>query len=165
MNTYRYFIYVILVIALVSFSFKLQAQTDSLPLPRFASLGSDKINLRTGPGVNYPVEWVYVRQDFPIEIIAEFENWRKIRDREGITGWILKNMLQNKRTVIITNKEEIIRNKPNNDATAIAKLEQGVIARLLSCHQLWCKINVQNYEGWIKQENFWGTYSGEDFNN
>jgi SH3-like domain-containing protein len=77
-----------------------------LALPRFVSLRSDEVNLRTGPGTNYPVEWVYVRRGLPVEIIAEFDNWRKVRDIEGTVGWIHKSLLSGKRMAVILGEEE-----------------------------------------------------------
>ena len=78
-----------------------QARNSGLPLPRFVSLRADEVNMRTGPGVQYPVEWVYKRQGLPAEIIAEFGTWRKVRDWQGTQGWIHQSMLSGKRNFII----------------------------------------------------------------
>src|SRR6202048_2611436 len=72
-----------------------------LPVPRFVSLHADRVNLRTGPGDRYPIDWVFTRKDMPVEIIAQFEHWRQIRDWEGTKGWVHQRMLAGKRDVIV----------------------------------------------------------------
>src|SRR6187551_1397129 len=78
-----------------------QRKGSGLPIPRFASLRSDQVNVRTGPGPRYPIDWVFKRQAMPVEIVAEYENWRKIRDWQGATGWVLQSLLTGKRSFII----------------------------------------------------------------
>ncbi len=77
-------------------------KSTGLPLPRYVSLRAEEVNMRTGPGVRYPVDWVYKRRNLPVEIIAEFGTWRKIRDVEGAQGWIHQSMLSNRRTFSVT---------------------------------------------------------------
>src|SRR5919204_606278 len=81
-----------------------QRKGSGLPLPRFASLRSDEVNVRTGPGTRYPVDWVFKRKGMPVEIVAEFENWRKIRDWQGASGWVHQSLLTGKRSFIIPAK-------------------------------------------------------------
>jgi SH3-like domain-containing protein len=132
-----------------------------LPIPRFVSLRSDEVNLRTGPRTTYPVEWVYIRRDLPVEIVAEFDVWRKIRDWQGTTGWVHQSMLAGKRTVLITGGDRDLRREPADAAPIVARLASGVIGRLLECDGSWCRIEVASYRGWLKQEEFWGTYPNE----
>jgi SH3-like domain-containing protein len=132
-----------------------------LPLPRFASLRSSKVNLRAGPGVRYPVEWVYQRRGLPVMITAEFDVWRKIRDWRGTVGWIHRSMLTGKRAVIITAREIVLRRQPAEDAPAVARAASGVIAQVLSCEGTWCRIEAGGIRGWARRAQLWGTLKGE----
>jgi SH3-like domain-containing protein len=138
-------------------------QGSGLPLPRFVSMRTAEINLRTGPGVQYPIEWVYRRQHLPVEIIAEFRTWRKIRDWQGAQGWVHQGMLTGQRYIIVTGALRTLRAEPDSKSKPIAKLEKGVIARLKSCPAsgAWCQLEVGKYQGWIRTVEFWGVYSNE----
>ncbi|MDH3239155.1 MAG: SH3 domain-containing protein [Alphaproteobacteria bacterium] len=132
-----------------------------LPLPRFASLRAGEVNLRAGPGVRYPVEWVYQRRGLPVMITAEFDAWRKIRDWRGTVGWIHRSMLTGKRAVIVTAREVVLRRKPADDAPAVARAASGVIARVLACEKTWCRIEAGGIRGWARRAHLWGTLKGE----
>lgn len=143
-----------------------QAQgVSGLPLPRFVSLRAGEVNMRTGPGVQYPVEWVYTRKDLPVEIIAEFETWRKVRDWEGTQGWVHQSMLSGKRTVLITGDVRSLRIKDDAKSSTRARVEPGVIGRLVDCPRGngWCRIEVAGLEGWLRHVDFWGAYKNEVF--
>ena len=132
------------------------------PLPRFVSLRAPEVNLRTGPGTRYPIDWVYQRRDLPVEIIDEFDTWRRIRDVEGTAGWVHQSMLQSKRSVQVTAEGVSLRRDPQDDSRPLAKLQRGVIAKLESCGGAWCVIEVDGYKGWIKRAEVWGVYPDED---
>jgi SH3-like domain-containing protein len=132
-----------------------------LPIPRFVSLRSNEVNLRTGPGTTYPVDWVFVRRGLPVEIIAEFDVWRKIRDWQGTVGWVHQSMLDGRRTARITGAERDLRSEPAEAASIVAQLEPGVIGRLLECEAAWCEIETEGYRGWLRRDDFWGTYPDE----
>ena len=100
---------------------------------RFVSLRAAEVNLRAGPGNQYPVAWVYRRPGLPLEVIAEFDVWRRVRDWQGEEGWVHSNMLSTRRTVIITSKLQPLREKPNGASPAVAQAEAGVIGKLLRC--------------------------------
>jgi len=138
-------------------------QGSGLPLPRFVSMRAAEINLRTGPGVQYPIEWVYRREHLPVEIIAEFRTWRKIRDWQGAQGWVHQGMLTGQRYVIVTGALRMLRTEPDFQSKPIAKLEKGVIARLKNCPAsgAWCEINVGKHKGWLRTVEFWGAYPNE----
>jgi len=138
-------------------------KTTGLPLPRFVSLRSDEVNMRTGPGVQYPVEWVYKRQFLPVEIIAEFSTWRKIRDWQGTQGWIHQSMLGGRRTLIVTGAERSLRQSAQTASSPIAKLEPGVVGRLVKCPETmgWCRVEVGGFDGWLRRVDFWGVYRNE----
>jgi len=152
---------VLLAVLLAVFPGGAGAAGSGLPLPRFVSLRAEKANLRKGPGVRYPVEWVYVRRFMPLEITAEYENWRKIRDWEGTEGWVHESLLSGRRTVVLTGAVRSLRRKPAKRAPAVARAEPGVIGKLLECRKTWCRIAVKGYKGWVRRQEFWGTYPGE----
>jgi len=138
-------------------------KSTGLPLPRFVSLRSDEVNMRTGPGVQYPVDWVYKRQFLPVEIIAEFGTWRKIRDWQGTQGWIHQSMLGGRRTLIVTGAERSLRKKARSNSKPIARLEPGVVGRLVKCPETmgWCRVEVGGFDGWLRRVDFWGVYRNE----
>lgn len=145
-----------------------QAQTGkrgrvtSLPIPRFVSLRPDQVNLRTGPGLRYPIEWVYKRADMPVEVIGEYGTWRQIRDWQGDTGWVHQVMLQAKRTArIVGDGARPLIAEPTADAGAVALLQPGVIAELERCQDRWCRLSAEGYTGWMRRDAFYGVYPGE----
>ena len=139
------------------------AETSGLPLPRFVSLRSDEVNLRTGPGQRYPIDWTYTRKDVPVEIIAEFDVWRKIRDWEGTEGWVHQGMLYGRRSMIVINGTHSLRGSDSDVGEQIAQVEAGVFGRLLHCprNKDFCKVAFGTTEGWMKREEIWGIYKSE----
>ena len=134
-----------------------------MPLPRFVSLRADQVNLRTGPGVQYPVEWVYQRQNLPVAIIAEYRTWRKVRDWQSTQGWVHQSMLSGKRSIIVTGKRRSLRSNADTKSPAVALIESGVIARLEQCPTGggWCRIKADGMGGWLRKVEFWGAYRDE----
>ena len=132
-------------------------------LPRFVSLRATVVNLRTGPGVRYPVDWVYERKYLPLEVIAEFENWRKVRDVQGTQGWIHQSMLSSRRMFIIISKMQTLRNKDGTKSMAVAKLATNVIGELKRCpgSSGWCEVSAGGHKGWLRRVDFWGVYAQE----
>lgn len=139
------------------------ASALGLPLPRFVSLRSNEVNLRTGPGVQYPVDWIYRKKGLPLQVIAEYQSWRKVRDWEGAVGWVHQSMLMGGRALIVTGKTSPLRAKATGDAIVIARAEVGVVGRLLECPDgmAWCRAGVGDFEGWMEREAFWGVLAGE----
>ncbi|MEQ8387163.1 MAG: SH3 domain-containing protein [Alphaproteobacteria bacterium] len=134
---------------------------SGLSLPRYVSLRADEVNLRTGPGIQYPIEWVYHRRHYPIEIIAEFDTWRRIRDPEGTEGWVHQSMLSGRRFALVTAEQAVLRHRPEADAAPVARLERGVIAEIGDCRAAWCRIAVAGLRGWLMRQQIWGIYPGE----
>ena len=132
-----------------------------LPLPRFVSLRSGKVNLRTGPGARYPVEWVLVYRHMPIEIIAEFDTWRKIRDWQGAVGWVHQSMVSGKRWVMVRKGREPLRRSASKEAPVTARIGEKVIGRLKSCRDQWCEIDFSGFTGWMRRDQVWGVYPRE----
>jgi SH3-like domain-containing protein len=136
---------------------------SSLPVPRFVSLRADEVNLRAGPGVQYPVEWVYRRRDLPMEVIAEFETWRKVRDWQGTQGWVHQSMLSGKRTFVVTGDMRTVRAEPKATGRAVAMAEPGVIGAFDGCApaEEWCRVTIGAFDGWLRRVDVWGIYRGE----
>jgi SH3-like domain-containing protein len=140
-----------------------KGSATGLPLPRFAALRSDEVNLRAGPGTRYPIGWVYKRRDLPVEILREFEVWRLIQDPDGIKGWVHQATLTGRRAFIITDGDAALRRDPRDTATAVAVLKPGVMGHLRSCQagSAWCEAQVGEYRGYLKRTQFWGTLPDE----
>ena len=140
-----------------------QRNGSGLPLPRFVSLRASEVNMRTGPGVQYPVEWVYQRQNLPMKIVAEFGTWRKVRDWQGTQGWVHQSMLAGRRTLVVTGAERTLRARADTKSPAIAKIEPGVVGQLILCagESNWCRVEFSDYEGWLLRVEFWGMYRDE----
>jgi SH3-like domain-containing protein len=137
---------------------------SGLPLPRFVTLRAAEINLRSGPGVRYPIEWVFTRKGLPVEVIDEFETWRRIRDWQGSEGWVHQTMLSGQRGAIVVGAVRLLRRAPEPGAPAIAEIEAQVVGRLHNCRNAWCLIEANGYEGWLRQAEIYGAYPGETFN-
>lgn len=135
-----------------------------LPLPRFASLRANKVHLRTGPGVRYPVDWVFVQRSMPIEIVAEFENWRKVRDWQGTEGWVHRTMLSGKRMAVVKGGIQPLRREPDSNAKLTARVMEKVLGRLLECEGEWCRIEIGKQRGWMRRTHIWGVYGNEILN-
>ena len=153
----------VLVLQLGQFAAWVHASEPSTGLPRFASLRAGEINVRTGPGVRYPVEWVFVYRHMPIEIVAEFDTWRKVRDWQGTEGWVHRSMLSGRRTAIVTIGRHTIRDMPTRKASVVAEVEERVVGRLLECKPQWCRVEFAGFKGWIRRAVIWGVYDGEMF--
>jgi len=132
-----------------------------LPLPRFASLRADEVNLRTGPGIRYPIEWVYTRRGMPLEIVGEFETWRRIRDWQGTEGWVHQSMLTGQRSALVVGKQRSLRRGPEPKAPAVALVDAGAVGEIDSCEAGWCRIDVQGFAGWLREDEFYGVLPGE----
>ncbi|HKW53630.1 MAG TPA: SH3 domain-containing protein [Stellaceae bacterium] len=130
-------------------------------LPRFVTLRADEVNLRTGPGERYPIDWVLIRKGLPVEIVDEFDVWRKIRDFQGSEGWVHQRMLTGARNVLIEGSVRILHVEPDAASPAVARAEAGVVARLLECRGPWCRVEAQGIKGWLKRDEVWGVYPDE----
>lgn len=141
-------------------------RSTDYPLPRFVTISSNKAYVRTGPAKKYPVKWVYTEKGLPVEVVLEFENWRKIRDMVGDEGWIHHSLLSGRRGAIIQTKNGenelvTIYRKPKEGARAVAKLGNGVVTSIEECRISYCKINANGFKGWVDRDYIWGVYSKE----
>jgi len=137
-----------------------------LPIPRFVSLKSDKVNVRKGPSTDQAIVWVFARAGLPVEIIAESDNWRRVRDSEGADGWVWHSMLSGRRTVLIAPWTKPPENVPlyvrkSTGASTVAELAPGVLGNLLSCDGEWCELSIDDYSGFVQQDKLWGVYKDE----
>lgn len=141
---------------------------SGLPLPRFVSLKSDRINVRAGPGQDHRITWIFAKAGLPVEIIAEYDNWRRIRDSDGAEGWVFHSLLSGRRTAIVapwSDKKTIdMRRAPSSDGTLAARVEPGVLVDLSNCDGDWCEVSVSDVSGWLPQDMLWGVYPKEAVN-
>lgn len=145
-------------------------QVSGLPVPRFVSLKADQVNLRSGPGKDYPATWVFKRAGLPVEVVKEFDIWREVRDAEGTQGWVIQSLLSGRRTALVlpwdakpgaSPKQTEIRRDTNASSRTVVMVEAGVIANILSCDGRWCYVAIDRYRGYIEQKKLWGVYEGE----
>ena len=122
----------------------------------FLSLKKNKVNVRYGPSFNSPVKFVYKKINLPIKQIDKKENWRRIIDLKNNSGWIHWSQLKPINSVIGLN-EKILFRKPSNFSKPLAKIQAGRVMVLQKCIDGWCKIKSENFKGWIKTDNVWGS--------
>lgn len=147
-----------------------QLGPSGLPIPRFVSLKPSRVNIRVGPGRQYAVSWLYTKAGLPVEIIQEYDNWRRIRDADGTEGWVYQSLLAGKRTAIIApwerDKPDVLidlHDSPSDTSAVVARAEPGVISAIRECDGQWCELDAQGERGWIRQTRIWGAYPGEVF--
>jgi SH3-like domain-containing protein len=138
-----------------------------LPLPRFAALRSDEVNMRSGPGTRFPIEWTYQRRELPVEIVREFELWRRIRDPEGTEGWVHQSTLMGRRSFIVRGEpgsEVMLRRRAEDQAQPVARLRPGVVGRLRACEpsSAWCEAQIGEFRGHIRRADIWGVGPNEE---
>lgn len=136
---------------------------SGLELPRFVSLSAGKAYMRTGPGMQYPIDWEYQRSGLPLLVTEEFETWRKVTDHEGVTGWMHVQLLTGVRTAIITGGRQRLYSDPSPTSTLVMTADRGVVGPLTACVPLWCKIEIQGRKGWIRRDALFGTFKREMF--
>jgi SH3-like domain-containing protein len=143
----------------------LAEKTENPRVPRFESLKSNDIVMRVGPGYNYPIHWEYRRAHLPIEVIAEFEDWRKVRDKSGETGWMHKKMLSQKRYVIILEDNLLLHKKEEPESPTVARFQKNAMAQVVKCNAQNCylmaKTPASTIKGWCSRRALWGLYSHE----
>jgi len=146
---------------------------SGLAVPRFVSVKASRVNMRKGPGTDYPTVWVYRRAGMPLEVVKEFEGWRQVRDADGATGWVLQSFLSGRRTALVLPWEIKDGTKPptvalrtgdRESARPIAMVEAGVVANITSCDGRWCRVSIGRFRGYIEQNKLWGVYKNERIN-
>lgn len=138
--------------------------SSGLPIPRFVSLNDQKVFVRTGPALRYPIKWIYQRENMPVEVIQEFDTWRKVRDIDGDDGWVHQSLLSGDRSVIVKGEQNLSLRKSAGDTSGVlAYLEPNVVALAEVCDGAWCRITAGGYTGWAERKFLWGVYDSEDF--
>jgi SH3-like domain-containing protein len=150
---------------------------SGLPLPRFATTRSTPINVRVGPGTRYDIAWVYVKAGTPVEIVQEFDTWRKIRDVDGSEGWVHQNLLSGKRAGIAApwraDAQVPLRSGRSATDGIRAYLGSGLRVEIGGCDGSWCEVVASaeaeggaraSFSGFLQQSDLWGVYEGETFN-
>jgi SH3-like domain-containing protein len=139
---------------------------QGLKIPRFVSMRLGEVNLRVGPGQRYPIAWVFIKKEMPVEITEEFDTWRKIRDWEGTEGWVNHAALSGKRMVIVTSEIRALRGSPDPQSGPVARVEPGAIGKLLECPAEspdWCRLEFEDRRGWMRRSEIWGVYPQETY--
>lgn len=158
MKFLKYKLIVIFVVSLIS-SNVLAKNEPSF----FASLKVSEVNVRTGPGIRYPIKWIYKKKYLPIEIKGHFDNWYHIVDEFGEKGWVHENLVSHARYFKVKSPQSILYRKPGDSNYPIALVSQGVRGRLLACRDLWCQVKINEDIGWLRKDNLWGVYPYEEF--
>ncbi|SMC59469.1 SH3-like domain-containing protein [Fulvimarina manganoxydans] len=142
---------------------------SKLPLPRYVSLKSARVNVRNGPSRDNKVNWLYLKAGLPVEIIQEYDHWRRIRDSDGTEGWVYHSLLSGSRTAIaapwLKGKAAYVDvyAKPALDAPLVARMEPGVVSNVERCEAGWCEVMISNRDGYVRQTEIWGVYPDESF--
>jgi SH3-like domain-containing protein len=156
----KHFTYCAWLIIFVSSSVAAIAKT--LPVPRYVTTKFNEVNVRTGPNKNCPIEWIFTTKGEPIEVVAEYDKWRKVRDIKGEGGWIHANLISGNRSVIfIGDKISPLLKSPGDYNKIVAKLTPQIRCKLNECKEDWCLITCKSYKGWIAKKFLWGVYPDE----
>jgi SH3-like domain-containing protein len=154
-----------------------QGRETGLKIPRFVTLKADKTNMRKGPGTRYPITWIYLQKHYPLQVVDEFEHWRKLRDFDGSEGWVNEHLITGRRyaTVIknhfkrppqsysIPTEQMVFLRYPDEESHPVARLELGTNILLKQCSLEWCKAEAAKHTGWIRKSNLWGIFPEELF--
>ncbi len=134
-------------------------------VPRFVTLGATRVNVRSGPSKLHPIQWQYVRLGLPVEVVAETEQWRRIRDWQGDEGWVFHTLLSGKRSLLVigdgSGRPVAVRAAPKSSAHLIAVAEPGALGHLMRCQPNWCRLNAQGITGWVHRSFLWGVLPDE----
>ena len=134
---------------------------SGLPLPRFASLASGEVNVRTGPGKEYPIHWVYNRPGLPVSILDEYDVWRLVEDPDGDKGWTHSSLISLRRTMMVKGGTQAVRRSADPNAGVVMRAEQGVVGELLNCDHAWCRVEIDGRRGWLPRDATWGVLPSE----
>lgn len=146
---------------LIAFAGAPAGAAGSLPdmpaTPFYASLRSDNINVRTGPGVRYPIRWIYKRRHWPVKVVSVFEDWYKLEDIDGVAGWAHKSLVSTAKFAVVNSRASVAAmQEPDPHAERAYVMEPGVIVALDTCAAGWCRITADGREGWTEATILWG---------
>lgn len=140
---------------------KLRGSVTNLPIPRFVSLKANEANLRRGPSLSHRIDWVLKRRGYPLEVIAEYGHWRRVRDIDQATGWIHYTLISGVRTALVIDEMVDLHRRATQASTMVAQAEKGTVLRVLECSLDWCRVSAGGYKGWVAKDGIWGVYSDE----
>jgi len=134
------------------------------PRPYFVSIKADKAYMREGPSDNNRIKWVYQRKGLPLEVLASFEVWRRVKDMDGEIGWIHTALLSRDRTAIVVGTADAtVRRRADANSDVIAEAKPGAIGRLMGCAKLACEVKFEAAQGWIERARLWGVHDGDEY--
>lgn len=133
----------------------------NLPLPRYVSLKGNEGNARRGPGLTHRIDWVFTRPGMPLKITAEYENWRRVEDAEGVGGWVHYSLLSGVRSVLVATDMAEFHSRPQLDSDVLFKAERNVVGWVQECEGGWCRISVDGEKGWVQTSALWGVAPDE----
>lgn len=133
------------------------------PLPYWASIAAGEAMLRSGPDRSYPAQWIYRRRDLPLKVVQVMGPWRRVREQDGTSGWMLAMLLSARRTGVVAGNLQPIREAPSDSARMLWRAEPGVVGRLSHCDGAWCRIQIGDRSGYVAESGVWGTNAGESF--
>jgi len=142
---------------------RISIRGSNLEIPRFVTLKTNRVNMRTGPGINYPIQWQYQRRSLPVKVVGEFDVWRKVTDHDGITGWMHVSTLSLKRVVMILDTTAKIHAENDSASKTRAVAEKGVLAELDYCEPEWCRLEAEGIVGWVQRKSLWGILEAENY--
>ncbi len=157
----------LLLVAALPAAAQQQTGDSGLPLPRFVSLKAGKVNVRAGPTPKHPIKWVFLKASLPVEVVQEFDNWRRIRDSEGEEGWVFHTLLSGRRTGLVepwAGGQRIEMHESADDtARVVAIIAPKRVVVLKECDGTWCEASIENVRGFVRQKQLWGVYPDEKF--
>ena len=143
---------------------KVTVRGSGYQVPRFVALKSDEVNMRAGPGTEYPVLWQYRKEGLPLRVEREFGIWRKVVDHENTTGWMHQSVVSLKRNALVTASSAKIHAAPDDGSPLVAVAERNALLELQSCPTQWCKVASGDIRGWVARTAIWGLLDGEVLN-
>ena len=155
---------VIVLISIIIFSLVGNADTGKetgLEIPRYVSLKSNDSNIRIGPSMNYPIEIKYILKNYPLKVLEEYEEWRKVEDFKKNTGWIHKSLITGNRTGIILSNEKPVKLFNTLNGNVIGEIGKRNIVYLEKCKINWCLVSLENFRGWMDKKYIWGVTQNE----
>lgn len=155
----------ILVLCGLALAIPEDAPAQTRETPYWASISAGQARMRTGPGRNFPISWLYQRAGLPVRVVEVYENWRKVEDPDGTQGWMLVNLLSADRTAMIVGDIRPLREAPQPGARIRYRAEPGVVGRIRSCRRGWCEFDVRGRSGFVEADHLYGVDDDERVDN
>ncbi|QXK92307.1 hypothetical protein HL033_02015 [Neoehrlichia mikurensis] len=154
------FVKLLLIFVLSITVFVSRSIASKVKFPYFSSLGFNKVDVRSGPGMEYPIKWIYVKKNLPVKVIGTFNIWKKIRDVEGGEGWVRSNVLKDQEVVIITS-DTFGYKSPNIQDRYIMKIDKFIVLNVIKCDNDWCYVKAEKHKSWVQKKFLWGKASSK----